>query len=252
MPSLDILEKIGLSKAEIKVYYSLLGLGTVSSGKIVTETEFHKSTVYDSLRRLEEKGLVAYIIKEGIKYFEATEPERILDFIRDIKRKLIAHEDEAKILIQKLKKEVPRIKPIAEARILVGIEGYKTVRREALRYANKQPIMIIGGMSKDSEIMPGFFKDWNKQRQRLAIPIKILHKESARGKGMTKKEVMGKLFQTRFLPENIENPAAISIFGDHVVNVVWHQDRPLCFILMNKEIAASYRSYFDYLWKMAK
>ena len=67
--NLETLEKIGLSKAEIKVYLALLELGSVPSGSIVKETEFRKSTVYESIRRLQDKGLVSYVIKEGIKYF---------------------------------------------------------------------------------------------------------------------------------------------------------------------------------------
>jgi len=64
---LEILEKIGLSKAEIKVYTTLLGLGSSPSSKIVHETSLRKSTVYDSIRRLQEKGLVSFIIKDSRK-----------------------------------------------------------------------------------------------------------------------------------------------------------------------------------------
>ena len=60
------LEKLGLSKAEIKVYLTLLELGSTQSGRIVRETDFRKSTVYESIRRLQEKGLVSHVIKNGI------------------------------------------------------------------------------------------------------------------------------------------------------------------------------------------
>src|SRR3990167_2385024 len=124
--NLEALEKIGLSKAEIKVYISLLELGSVPSGSIVKETEFRKSTVYESIRRLQEKGLVSYVIKEGIKYFEATDPERIIDFIHEQKRKLNETEENAKELIKHLKKGFDILKPHAEAHVLVGVEGFKT------------------------------------------------------------------------------------------------------------------------------
>jgi len=246
----EILEKIGLSKAEVKVYLALLELGSVPSGSIVKETELIKSTVYDLIRRLQEKGLVSYVIKEGIKYFEATNPDRIMDFIHEQKRKLNEIENESRELISQLKKGFDTAKPHAEAHVLVGIEGFKTMRRDVLRNA-KGEILLIGAISREDEVMPGFFEEWNKERQKKKVYLKILHKESAREKAMTKKLFMGKYFETKFLAEELESPAIINIYGDRVVNVLWKKNYPLCFLLINNEIADSHRKYFDYLWKMA-
>ena len=125
------------------------------------------------------------------------------------------------------------------------------MRRDVLKNS-KGEHLLIGAISREDEIMPAFFKDWNKQRQRKKIVLKILHKESAREKAMSKKDFMGKLFETKFLPKDIENPAVINIYGDRVVNVLWRKDYPLCFLLINKEIADSYKKYFNHLWKLSK
>ena len=101
----EILERIGLSKAEIKVYISLLGLGNSPSGKIVKETNLRKSTVYESIRRLQERGLVSYVIKNGMKHFEPAPPDRIIEFLKDKKRDLDEIEDEVMILIKNMKKD---------------------------------------------------------------------------------------------------------------------------------------------------
>ena len=143
--NLETLEKIGLSRAEIKVYIALLQLGSVPSGSIVKETDFRKSTVYESIRRLQEKGLVSYVIRDGMKHFEATQPERIIDFIQEQKRKLNETEQEAKKLILELKKWFDILKPHAEAHVLVGVEGFKTMRRDTLRNA-KGEILLIGAI----------------------------------------------------------------------------------------------------------
>ncbi len=247
----EILEKIGMSKAEIKVYLALLELGSVPSGKIVHETNFRKSTVYESIKRLQNKGLVSYIIKEGMKHFEAANPERVIDFIEEEKRKLSETQDEAEKFVSLLKKGLNGVKPSAEAQVLEGIEGFKTMRRDVLRNA-KGEHLLIGAISREDEIMPGFFEEWNKTRQKKKIMLRILHKESARTKAMAKREFMGSLFETKFLPEELESPAVINIYGDRVVNVIWKGNYPLCFLLINKDIADSYRKYFEYLWKSAK
>ena len=245
--NLEILEKIGLSKAEIKVYIALVELGSVPSGSIVRETDLRKSTVYESIKRLQNKGLVSYIIKKGMKYFEATHPEKIIDFIQENKRKLNELESKANTLVKELKKGFDTLKPQAEAHVLEGIEGFKAMRRDILRNARGE-LLLIGAISRESAVIPGFFKEWNKNRQREKIKLKILHKESAKEKDMAKKEFMGKYFDTKFLPKEIESPAVINIYGDRVVKVVWKNNKPLCFLLINKEIADSYRVYFNYLW----
>ena len=246
-----ILEKIGLSRAEIKVYIALLQLGSVPSGQIAKETDLRRSTVYDCFRRLQSKGLISFIIKNGMKHFEATPPERIMDFIKETKRKINETEQEAENLVKQLKAGFNILKPKAEAQILEGIEGFKTMRRDVLRHSDGEHL-LIGAISREDEVMPAFFKDWNKQRQKKKIRIKILHKQSAKEKVVSKKEIMGNFFETKFLPEEIESPAVINIYGDRVVNVLWKDKTPLCFLLINKDIADSYRKYFNYLWKISK
>src|SRR3989344_8663163 len=215
--NIKILEDIGLSKAEIKVYLSLLGLGSVPSGKITRETNMRKSTIYESIRRLQEKGLVSYVIKDGMKYFEGTDPNKIIDFIHDKKRKLDETENEARKLIQDLKKGLDTIKPQAEAHVLVGIEGFKTMRRDALRNS-KGEILLIGAIAKEDEVIPGYFEEWNKERQKHGIKLKILYKESARNKII--KSIIGNYFEHKFLSNEIESPAVTNIYGDRVVNLV--------------------------------
>lgn len=244
----DILEKIGLSRAETRVYLALLQLGSAPSSRIVQETELRKSTVYESIRRLQVRGLASFVIKDGIKYFEAASPESILDFIREQKRILDDTEREAASLVKQLRRGFDTLKPHAEAHVLAGVEGFKAMRRDVLRNARGEH-MLIGAISREDEVMPDFFRWWNRERMKKRIRLRILHKASARDKAMAKRAVIGKYFETRFLPEEIESPAVINVYGDRVVDVLWKQRYPLCFMLINREIADAYRKYFEYLWR---
>ena len=62
-----VLEDLGLTKSEIKVYLSLLSLGPSSAGAILQKAKIQNSVLHFSLNNLIEKGLVSYI-KKGI-YF---------------------------------------------------------------------------------------------------------------------------------------------------------------------------------------
>ena len=77
----SLLEKLGLTKGEIKVYLALNTLGESTVGPIGAESKVSKSKIYDILAKLIYKGLVGYIIKDGVKYFLANDPHVILDYM---------------------------------------------------------------------------------------------------------------------------------------------------------------------------
>ena len=78
---LEILTEIGLTKSEIKVYLAMLKLGQTTSGKIVDEAKITRSKIYDILERLKNKGLVSFITKDSTKYFSATNPNNLLNYL---------------------------------------------------------------------------------------------------------------------------------------------------------------------------
>jgi len=62
-----ILEGIGLTKGEVKVYLTLLKTGETTTGKIIDNSGLSSGKIYEILEKLIKKGLVAYIIKEKTK-----------------------------------------------------------------------------------------------------------------------------------------------------------------------------------------
>ncbi|MBI2148560.1 helix-turn-helix domain-containing protein [Candidatus Woesearchaeota archaeon] len=98
-----ILEEIGLTKNETKIYLNLLKIGSTTTGNIIKETGIHTSKVYDGLERLMHKGLVSYVIISNVKYFKAVDPERLIDFLEDKKNAINKQEEEIKKIIPKLK-----------------------------------------------------------------------------------------------------------------------------------------------------
>ena len=91
------LEKIGLTRNESRVYLCLLNNELVTAGSILKQTRMHRTTVYNILSRLKEKGLVSSIIKGEKQYFSAADPERLRIIVEE-KNQIV------KQIIPKLKK----------------------------------------------------------------------------------------------------------------------------------------------------
>ena len=64
-----ILQDIGLSEGESKVYFALLKLGETKTGELSKQAGVSSSKVYKILDRLERKGMVGHVLKGEVKYF---------------------------------------------------------------------------------------------------------------------------------------------------------------------------------------
>jgi len=85
---ISILEDLGLSKGEIKVYLSLLEQGSTKVGSLIEKTRMASSAVHNSLNTLVDKGLVSYIKRGKIRFYKAVPPKQLISFVEDKKRKL--------------------------------------------------------------------------------------------------------------------------------------------------------------------
>ena len=77
----SILENIGLSKAEIKIYLALLEIGPSTSGPIIQKSGLQSSVVHRSLKTLLEKGVLTYVKVGKDNNYQATDPKSLVDFI---------------------------------------------------------------------------------------------------------------------------------------------------------------------------
>ena len=88
MAELNVLEELGLSPAEAKIYLSLIEIGSTLAGPIIKRTGLHRGTTYQILQRLKEKGLVSSIVKGKKQYFEPANPDRLMDSLKEREEKL--------------------------------------------------------------------------------------------------------------------------------------------------------------------
>jgi sugar-specific transcriptional regulator TrmB len=240
-----ILEEIGLAPSEIVVYSALLKTGSAKVGVLIKEVSLHRSRVYEAINRLIEKGLVSHVIKNNVKFFQASDPERLLSYVEEQKEKLNQKEADIRKILPELKKKAS-LMPNAEAHVLYGKEGFKTMRKDVLKQG--QDVYLIGGKGKEYVALEYFFPGFDKERIKKKIKFKILTDFGVKD---LKENQELKLAELRELPKDYSTPAVINIYGDRVVNVLWQNDIPICFMIINKDIADSYRKWFELIWKVS-
>ncbi len=230
----EILQKLGLTDNEARVYLALLELGPSLAGQISRKTGVHRRNIYDITERLIEKGLIGYIVKNNRRLFEAANPERLKEILKEKQRELEEALPNLTLLYQKTKEK-------QETNFYKGIEGLKTIFQEQVTGKSKE-ILILGASSSAFEVLPFYFKWYDKDRVKKKIKARII---------ASNKLPKIPLSEIRYLPQKYSNPLAINIYGDKVAIILWKKP-PLAIVIKEQEIADSYRKYFELMWKIGK
>ena len=79
---INLLKKLGFSDKGAKIYLSLLRLGPSSVRKLAEVSKINRGTVYDTLKDLQDSGIVSYYKKDTKQYFVAENPEKLHDLVK--------------------------------------------------------------------------------------------------------------------------------------------------------------------------
>ncbi len=246
----EILTDIGLTKSEIAVYLSLLKIGTSSTGNIIKSSKIASGKAYLVLDRLIQKGLVTYSIKSNVKYYQAKNPERIVDYIDEKRNNLTDKKVSFEKILPKLKAEYEEKKYQNKGEIYEGVKGFKSFYELALKELSRGEYIYVMGVPKvANDKFKAFLLEWNKERIKKGVFMKILFNSDCRKEGRLREKM--KLTEVRYMDPGLETPVWIDIFKENVVTINVHGD-PICFVIKNKESSEAYMKYFGYIWNNSK
>jgi len=225
-----ILEDLGFTNAEIKIYLSLLELGESTAGPILDKSGLQNSVVHMTLHKLLEKGLISYVIKGKTKHYRATNPKNILKIIDEKKTQF---QNILPELLSKQKTDEPQTVEIYE-----GFKGFKSMIQEFIKGAKKGDEYLFFSIYtknlEDLDPVYNFYKEFDKERAKLGIITKGLAPIEIKEKFKGRKKI-------KFVRFPI--PTNISIFKDKVILTPW-EDKQVSFLISSRQLAENYRSYF--------
>ncbi|MDO8655725.1 MAG: helix-turn-helix domain-containing protein [Nanoarchaeota archaeon] len=238
----SIFEDLGLTGAEIKVFLTLLELGSSAAGKVVEKSGLHNAVVHRAFHSLAEKGLVTHVVEGKMRQYRAVPPNSLLQFIEEKKERLqkILPELEAK---QKLAQEKPT------ATLFQGIRGVKELLHLILDTKARE-YYAYGGPKKANEMLGDYFwESFHNKRTVKGIKGQLIFHSSLRywGEQLQKK----KLTTIQYTNEKFEELTETIICGNRVAIIIW-LEKPYGFLIEEKSAAASYAQFFEILWKNSK
>jgi len=245
-----ILEKIGLSPKEIKVFLVSLRLGSQPAPVVAKYTEIKRTTVYDIFEGLIKKGLASKIDKGVAVYFQVLDPQNLISYLERDKneyiRKIEKEKDEIKEILPALKSlENPEsTKP--KVQFYDGEKCMRQAYEDTL--SSHEPIRAYANVESMHKGLPNFFPEYYGRRSDAGISIRAIcpdnklsierqkhDKEEARQIKLISKE------KYTFSPE-------LNVYDDKVLIASWREK--MAIIIQSNEIAELLKKMYDLLWDM--
>ncbi|HLC32370.1 MAG TPA: helix-turn-helix domain-containing protein [Candidatus Nanoarchaeia archaeon] len=242
----QFLQDIGLTPGEVRIYLALLSLGQTSSGPIIKESGISSSKVYEILDKLMQKGLASVIIKNKVKYFQATSPAKLRNYLAD---KSVRLEKEQ----QQLEKYMPSLlaafgqKQVAQdAQFFSGKSAIKTMLWDLISDAKPaEDYLFFGGTGEQyAEALQSVYSAYDKLRTEKKLSVRgiISH---------TQRKSVPKGYHAPVRYVTFPTPSNIGIFRDKVAIQSWTEP-PIAILITSANIAQQMRDFFESAWDSAK
>lgn len=221
------LESLGLNKKQIAVYLANLELGSSSVQQIAMKAGLNRTSTYDILSSLETIGFVNYVIISKIKYYQAKDPEKLADLLRE-KRALI-------------KKALPELKGLAKSakhkskiEIYVGVNGLKSILEDILN--NSKFFLAITSKRHMSSLLKYYFKHFINRRIKAGIKVKLIIDEEPLDKNAQYKLIKGRI------------KTGTWIYNGRVAIISFEEKEPIGILIHEKNFYETQRLMFNLLW----
>lgn len=242
---LELLLELGLKKNEATIYETLLTYGGSGATTIALRSKVDRRTVYDTLQRLVNKGLVYEIFGQKETTYEAVDPSKLLELAQEKVHKLeTAMPDFLSAYKQHLAPE--------RAYIYKGVEGVKNYIRLVLQTG--EDLYTLGGKGAWLDPKLAMFVEWFlKEAKKKGITLHNIYDHDVQKYMPDGPRVLSEKY--KFLPKDASSEGALDVFGDYVVTFSGMQvgtmpDDLVIFVIHSPRLAEAYRGWWKTLWKL--
>jgi len=231
---------IGLDEKQAKVYLACLELGPSSVLEISKKSGINRATVYYIIEELVAKNLISQTAKKKKKLFVASEPEEIMNSIKEKENFLKSILPDLKA-INNLSVKKPKIKFYeGEDGIYTVVKDYLTAHKEALKFANHEQFNLA--LKYDPELV--------KKRIKHGIFLRMIVPDLPKSWEWQKKDKdqlrKTKIVSSKKYPFQTE----VTIYNNKIALTSYKEK--IGVIIESKSIAEIFKMVFNLCWDNIK
>jgi len=242
----DIFNQLGLSAREVSIYKALLSLGPASIRNIAEKAGINRGTTYETLKELQQKGIVTYLPKGKRRFFSPREPEVLLQLAEERRHAL---ENAIDGLKESVIPGLNHLRPdlnTANVQFYEGDEGIEWVLRDILNTVSAQQEKQYAVFSS-KPIRPHLYRpfpNFTLQRVQKGIEVKVI----AIGDGGED----AALSERKWIrTEGKVDAAYIAVYPPKCAIIsLASENYPTAVVIHSKEVATAQQIVFDTLWKL--
>lgn len=243
----ELLEKIGMTPGEVRVYLALLELGNSSTGKIIDKSQITSSKVYVILEKLEQKGLVSHVVKNNVKHFQVSDPIRLKTYMEKKKQELEKDSKDIANMIPILQEKRESFE-LSETTMYQGFTGFKFALSEFISdFKEGEEYLVFGPKEHFGEKFEKFIKYFYIDKEKKGIKARLIYNAKFR----EVKELYKGLKLTNIKFIDYITPSTVAIGKDKVL-IFAYGDNPIQVLIKNKDLCDSFREFFESMWAIAK
>ncbi len=242
-----LLQQLGFSDKESRVYLALLSGGPSSVRRLADHSDMNRGSVYDVLKSLQRMGVVGFYQKHKKQFFMAEDPEKLVDAVERREQSFAA-------LRRRLAELLPEIRSLyvhGGAKPVVkyyeGEKGVSLILRDVLQTMSEHPDKLYRVYSSAAlrESLYKEFPHFTKERIARGLKVRVV----AIGPGGEDSPQA----ERRWLSEKAGAPTYSIIYGPKVAFFSLDKSNlPLGVLIEDSGIAETERLVFDHLWDMLK
>lgn len=232
---LEVLKEIGFEERESKIYLSLLKEQEQTALSLSRNTKIDRTTIYDLLEKLIQKGIVSQTTKNNSKTYKALESKSLLTHFKEKYSSL-------ELILPLLTSMQSKKQEKLSCELFQGKEGLKTPLKELIETGKDYKAINI---TREFEEILGYFIDSGvlKLNESNAEEMIIAEKNAK-----FKKLKNGKY---KFLDKKLLSPLTTVIYQDTVLFILWTEPY-FAIRIKNKQFAQAQEEYFSLLWQLAQ
>lgn len=246
-----IFQELGLSEITQKVFNDLVANGVSTASKLAERVGIPRSSVYDHLKILIQKGLVTERSEENKKVFQIDDVRNIQELLNDKIKALEVEKKQFELSLPSLLQKVAFIEP--QIKFYSGKEGMKQVMNHIMLNRNIETI-LFWPMSEMMKVLgPEYLKELNDKRVKRNIFIRAIWPKD---KALDTKEFpyLGageeNLRDLRYAPENMTWNMGYWLYEDKVA-FLSSEKEGFGFVVQSKDFSNLMKLQFEEIWKIS-
>ncbi|MDF2379664.1 MAG: helix-turn-helix domain-containing protein [Candidatus Gracilibacteria bacterium] len=250
----DVLHNLGFTDKEAAIYMACIRSGTAAISEIAKRAQLPRSTGYNVLMKLNERGIVKHFSKGNKMLFSALSPNELVDFLKNKKEKVTDQMELLKTYLPQFEALINPNLSLPKVSFHEGIKGVQFIYQDILKKtkAGEETKAWITLSDIDPELKDWLYNKFTPKKVSKKIKSKVIlsSPKSSHYRKLDKKH----LRETRAIPYGqFPFKVEVDLYGKNRIAIVSFASNDLFGLIIESEnIYQTLNSMFSFMWIATK